>query len=393
VVDSDFNIELRDAFANKIQFTNLEQLRTFIEDEQAAWQWINESGFALTDLRGRFGPNFSAVLTWIQQYKDQALTLLQLRENLNSYYNPATPPLVLSDHAPGANVLLIRDALDADHACLALAMLTGVVTPNLQNLLHARLWSMLALPATIEPNIWLAVERDKLAKAREALRRELGNHRHKISDQQDELTTANTRSRERYRRLASFAMGSAIRRASNIGSKADDSIEKINATNAAFTLQMQLKAPVGYWNGKRTKHRIAAIWWSIGFAVYLIVAGCLAVYLFGQAWTHAEGDGLTGRHFLLAAGIGTVLTLIFWISRVLMRIFLGELHLYTDAEERSVMTETYLALIKEGAATEQERALILAALFRSAQDGIVREDIGGEVGIAAVAAKMLESRK
>lgn len=393
MVDSNFDITLLDTFGNKIQFKSLDHLEKFVEDEQAAWQWVNESGFQLVDLRGRFGPNFSAILTLTQQYKDKALTVPQLSDNLNSYYNPATPALVLSDYAPGANVLLIRESLGADQACLALALLTGVFALNLQNLVHARLWSMLALPTVIEPDIWLAVEREKLSKAREALRRELGTHRQKISEQQGEWTAANIKSRERYRRLASFAMGSAIRRADNIASQAGTSIEKINATDAAFTQQMQLKAPVGYWNGKRTKHRTAAIWWSIALCVYLVVAGCLAVNLFGLAWAHADGDGFTGKHFLLVAGIGTVLTLIFWISRVFMRIFLGELHLYTDAEERSIMTETYLALIKEGAATEQERALILAALFRSAQDGIVREDIGGEIGIAAVAAKMLESRK
>ncbi len=390
----EFSIALADSFGNKLRFESLSELELFIGIEQERWQWVNDEGFALADLRGRFGPNYSNIQTWIQQFKNKEIADVNLRDNINSLYNPQRPALLLSDYAPGANVLLIRKNLNADQAGLALALLTGVVAPDFANLQHTRLWSMVALPTGTDPGVWLDVERDKLSKAREALRRELASHRDKIALQQDELTASNVRSRERYRKIVGLAIRIANRRAAKVGARANESIGEIKATEAAFTEQMKLKAPVGYWQGKRTKHRTAAICWGIAFTVYVIASACLGVYLFDQAWTQAgNGDGFTGKHFLLVAGIGTVLTLIFWISRVIMRIFLGELHLYTDAEERRVMTETYLALIKEGAATDQERALILAALFRSAQDGIVREDIGGEVGLAAIAAKMLEPKR
>jgi hypothetical protein len=38
------------------------------------------------------------------------------------------------------------------------------------------------------------------------------------------------------------------------------------------------------------------------------------------------------------------------------------------------MAETYLALTKEGAATEQDRAIVLASLFKPVVDGIVKDD-------------------
>jgi hypothetical protein len=38
------------------------------------------------------------------------------------------------------------------------------------------------------------------------------------------------------------------------------------------------------------------------------------------------------------------------------------------------MAETYLALTKEEAATDQDRAIVLASLFRPIADGIISDD-------------------
>lgn len=387
-----FDMEIHDSFGNKQKFTSIDELETFFSDEQENWKWIEEEEFKLVDLRGRMDPHFAAISTWVQQYKVDQLHPHTLRDYINGLYNQQRPPLLFAERAPGVNVMLIKNSIGGDHAAHALALLTGHAVPDFQNLQHVRLWSMLALPTAIDPEAWTSTERQKLSSARAALQRELTAQRKKIDAQQDELRSLNERSRKRYRALVARALRIASRKAVAINDSAASSIDQIRSTNSAFTEQMKLQAPVGYWTDKRLKHRNAAIGWALALIVYLLFAGCLGVWIFERAWQHAEGD-FTGKHFLIVAGLGTILTLIFWISRVFMRIFLGEMHLFTDAAERSVMTQTYLSLIKEGGATEHERALILTALFRSAQDGIVREDVGGEVGIAAVAAKLLETKR
>ncbi len=54
------------------------------------------------------------------------------------------------------------------------------------------------------------------------------------------------------------------------------------------------------------------------------------------------------------------------------------------------MTEAYLAMIEDGGVlAETERAIILASVFRSSPDGIVKEDGPVDFGAAAILGKAL----
>jgi len=64
---------------------------------------------------------------------------------------------------------------------------------------------------------------------------------------------------------------------------------------------------------------------------------------------------------------------LFPVPQQLVREFAA--HLGTDAVERVVMTQTYLALLEENRLTEEkDRSLVLGALFRPASDGMVKEE-------------------
>jgi hypothetical protein len=70
-----------------------------------------------------------------------------------------------------------------------------------------------------------------------------------------------------------------------------------------------------------------------------------------------------------------LVTLAFWFIRLLVRIFLSNIHLENDASERVTMAKTYLALIRDGSFEGKEHiGTILAALFRPTGDGIVKDE-------------------
>jgi hypothetical protein len=55
--------------------------------------------------------------------------------------------------------------------------------------------------------------------------------------------------------------------------------------------------------------------------------------------------------------------------------FLSNAHLATDAAERVVMVKTYLSLLEaEKLPADDDKKLILQALFRPASDGIVKDE-------------------
>jgi hypothetical protein len=74
----------------------------------------------------------------------------------------------------------------------------------------------------------------------------------------------------------------------------------------------------------------------------------------------------------LLAAIGLVLI---WIVRIEVRLLLSHIHLSTDAAERQVLIQTYLAMLKTSDTHAIEaRELILNAIFRSANDGLISSD-------------------
>jgi hypothetical protein len=55
------------------------------------------------------------------------------------------------------------------------------------------------------------------------------------------------------------------------------------------------------------------------------------------------------------------------------------------------MLQTYLALTKDGRIEATDRALVLGPLFRSAADGIVRDD-GPDASIPALVARLIDAK-
>jgi hypothetical protein len=64
-----------------------------------------------------------------------------------------------------------------------------------------------------------------------------------------------------------------------------------------------------------------------------------------------------------------------WAIRLLVRIFLSNMHLENDAGERVTMAKTYLALIRSDSLSKEGNIdTVLAALFRPTGDGIVKDE-------------------
>lgn len=81
-------------------------------------------------------------------------------------------------------------------------------------------------------------------------------------------------------------------------------------------------------------------------------------------------------------------TIGFWFLRISTKIFLSNLHLRADADERVTMMEVYLSMMKENHLPDsKDRALILNSLFRSSATGYIKED--GPVGVADIISRTL----
>jgi hypothetical protein len=196
---------------------------------------------------------------------------------------------------------------------------------------------------------------------------------------------------------------------SPIANLTSSSKEKIDNWFSAFKEQRQLEAPVALWEERATTHENtlkSRKWWMIGVGIIgLIGAGGVALAAFAIAhgiFKDAVIAPQNGRlfsvngmrasfHFeLLLASAGTLLylTMYLWTMRLLVRLYTTEHHLAIDARGRSALTETYLSLTKEGAATDADRAIMLAVIFRPVADGMVKEDGPPAISPAAMIATL-----
>lgn len=185
-------------------------------------------------------------------------------------------------------------------------------------------------------------------------------------------------------------------RAGDWKSQLDEAQAELDRLKETYDKHMSLAAPVEYWNIKREKHgrwalaSFVAITVGMGSAAYFLhtelqsvgqavmaskaaaAASAAKIQPVGSTAIQALTDSATTWHlgsFILLA------TLSFWFIRLLVRIFLSNLHLENDAAERVTMAKTYLALIRDGSLPKGDNiSTVLAALFRPTGDGIVKDE-------------------
>lgn len=179
---------------------------------------------------------------------------------------------------------------------------------------------------------------------------------------------------------------------------ASESISKITSTDAQFAELMRLKAPMDLWDRKAKDHRIKVrtYRWSLSIITLGAVAVLAIVYAVGwialDRYAALHPAGSIAMTFYVAGFIGAVTAVALWFIRIVVRLYMSQHHMVLDAEERASLIRTYLALSERGAVSEEERALVLAAVFRPTPDGIVKDDGAPQLSPASLLAGMLDRR-
>lgn len=177
-----------------------------------------------------------------------------------------------------------------------------------------------------------------------------------------------TKSTERVSQFTQF-MEQSGKESEERGKAIDKKFEELENV---YQEKLGLHSAVTYWGTKAVRHKNLAI----GFAVATIVAFCIVGLFLYLTITKLKIEGTIANLTFTEVGlVALVATIGVWIIRILVRILLSNMHLFSDAKERETMMQTYLALINEGKMPEDEdRRLILQALFRPSSTGIVKDD-------------------
>jgi hypothetical protein len=149
-----------------------------------------------------------------------------------------------------------------------------------------------------------------------------------------------------------------------------------------YEKKLALDSAVVYWNNKKeTSYK-----WAIGLAVVIILVGWVSIsYLLGISETIGSHladtnatEGIVGHlKYLPILHFAVISTFVIWGLRLLVKVFLSKLHIADNAAEREMFIKSYLALLnehEEGVKDDNDRQLILQAIFRPSSDGLINDD-------------------
>ncbi|MFB9059723.1 MULTISPECIES: DUF6161 domain-containing protein [Sphingobium] len=372
------------------KFKNFDTFDQWIVQESLKWNWLRSAGGPYGNVGEQMASAFGTLRQQAANTRANGGTLTDMIPTVESHYSDRGW-LRHSEGILANKINQVRERYGDSAAAFVFGFHKGQVGLNsASDPAHIAAIVTFSMPDIAAPSEIAA-----------RLQRERANYRAAISaslerlDEADSVTSDRTRKRT-LRAIKFFTKELRRSRAINdtlhraLSSAMNDAIASIRGVEEGYRTAMGLQAPVEYWRTKAAGHQIAErvafnrlLWFfPIAFLVFAIsFAGAAALLL--------QSDSVHQTvYIIVAAGLAALAALIFWIGRLLTKLYLSQQHLRHDAEERAVMTTTYLALTHESAATEEDKKIILAALFRPTVDGLVKDEGPSDLTLAGMLSKV-----
>lgn len=397
-MDEWLTVELADLDGG-LCFRSRQDALAWVQAEINAWSWL----WTAHSAAGTLGPEqFQRFHTPLRGLTNSLSAEMEVgsqpyREVRRSFGTAFDPPhqYSLPPHRSkkGERIFAVKDSLGVDIGRWALRLEKG--TGNFAEAKNADDVAAIIAAATFNETAWGEVGAS-LRQERGRYRAEITKLESRVRQLEDERSAERRRSAAHVRALTRRLLRSSEARWKKselvVSGRMSEAISNLARTDDTYKRQMALLAPVLYWKEKAKTH---AIWESVYAAL------CIG-YFGGAAWTilltarNAIGflKALTGQNLASAYVItgGALLggtTLLFWLGRVIVKLFLSEHHLRTDCQEKAVMTQAYLSMDTNERFSEADRAIVLASIFRSSPDGIVKDEGPADIAGTAVLAKLL----
>lgn len=151
---------------------------------------------------------------------------------------------------------------------------------------------------------------------------------------------------------------------------------RIELTDKTYSDFMSLKAPLQYWEKRIEQYGNSGYLWSFLLAISIMIICCGILKLIYDTPTIFEGNitllnSVAIKSLLLYA---TLISFSAYFLRTCSRMIFSAFHLKRDAEERHQLTMVYLSLKERGDISEDERDLIIQAIFSRVETGLLKGD-------------------
>lgn len=384
------------------EFADTDELQEFAELQRNSWSWLeklaSEYGSSLDETWSIYSNYLNQIDAFLSEYKQleeekteeseeeleeqskegeekpdykQDQKEILIKELLSQTEEAVDQGFFQSESPEAKFVLYLRDKKTPEVAGCALAFLMN------QNVdLHERFaiegcfWSLQFLQGNTDT---VKAQQSALESMKQDWNTKFGEQHQTLTEQNEKITAEITSLKSQHESL--------VQSMKNQIEEAEEQLKDIAHT---YDEKLALQSSVKYWSNKRTHHQ-KVMWW-IGAATLV----CAIATASGFIWWVREYLKETVTQIPLSH-LGVTLAISsfgIWLTRLLSKIFISNLHLRTDADERTTMIQTYLALTREGKGPkDEERQLILQTLFRQSSTGFIKED--GPASFLETLSKML----
>jgi DNA-directed RNA polymerase specialized sigma24 family protein len=383
------SVELNGA---RVGFRTYEEVENWLSIEYGAWSWLLNLPQDLGGVAEVVRARHQELIGEIRTARARGQELQSVSNFIGEYFRDnRNDGLIYSDSRVGRVVQSIAETRGPAAGAFALGFSQRrLLITQARNPEEFAAAVMIALP-DLQPSAEIA---HRLGLERQNTRNALTSALEKIQSASDAREADWQDLRRILRRRYLGWLQRVVRRIATLEKAHTDSaeaaVEAILATDTAYKEAMSLQAPVEYWNKKASNHeakerdaRTRLVWFFS-----LLIPAMSAMFCLAGWFVLLEQKAAPQLYIVAGAGLATVTGTLFWVGRLLTRLYLSEHHLRHDAEERAVMTKTYLALTHSNAAQDTDRQIVLTALFRSTPDGIVKDDGPPDANVAALISRL-----
>ena len=379
-------LKIRSLGAGEVVLATPEDATQFVSDQEEYWRWITD----IEDDAAR--SSWSRIETYLNAFR-RSLTDGTYQVQATKIFTTIGIPLKGSDFASYVERMAEDDPRVAA-TCLAISI--GAIEVNFKSRAYQRGFAALVAWDQKLSQDSVGSARQSLDELMSSLRRQLASAKGQGTKLLKDINDAENRAAKATRIGVRYFISRLRFQRKNDDLRIGASVDEMAATKALYMEHMALSAPVEYWKKKAGQHKrqsdtarnILVLFALVGGGALVVALSIISSY----AISVASAEKPAAVYFVLAT-IGVVITtIVFWSGRVLTRLYLSELHLSMDAGERATMVETYLALTSVNQATKEDRAIVLASLFRPTADGIVKDDAAPDMSPGSIISKVLTPR-
>lgn len=362
-----------------LEFEQPNELQQWLDAEQNKWHWmsqIHETSSAPTQFTQLRQTLAQYIQQWTTQLSDPALAQKSI-DILKAQIESAVPSqsLWLSSSPTGAFLLRLKEERHQLVAAGAYLALGGGFSQQAHQVLHPLLIEGIIEGFLFKREIdWTATShREALEKLKQQYSKNLTEQKRKFQEIEKSNAELNTKFDESLATKEKLLDGLHVEQGEEFKKLIERHEANLKAIENAYDQKLALLKPVKYWNARNKSHGVKAKNFAISSGVMgvviLLLLGWLAYKIFINVPVGEKPQVWQVGVFSVAAFFGI------WVERLLVRLFISNIHLATDAEERVTMLQTYLSIIREGSEfAPEDKKLILERLFHPAADGLVKDD-------------------